>query len=106
MVDDIVWVTKEETKDYPVVHPPFRIISDDYTLIKQEESMSGKYKGAAYLVEHKLIDYSGSIIIPFTSGKPCYGFKMHTDKKAAINYMKHNHTLFVKLMLKYPEYFI
>lgn len=100
------WVTKKSTLESDISYPPFRIDPDEYTMVLQKESMSGLYPGASWLMETKLLDYSGSIIIPFISNKPCAGFVFHDTKHEVCNYLKKNHDDFKKLKNKFPEWFI
>ncbi len=100
------WVTKSPTPEYPKSHPPFRIDYDEYVMVNQSESMSGAYPEASRLMESKLLDYVGSIIIPFRGNNPCCGFVFHDSRKDATDYIKMHHTLFKNLKEKCPEWFI
>lgn len=100
------WITKFATDNYPAVYPPIRIYADCYTEVLQKDSMSGMYPEFGWLCEYDLIDYKGTILVPWGFGKPQAGFTYHDTKKDALNFIKENSKKFMVLADKYPEYFI
>jgi hypothetical protein len=103
---EIQWVTKSNHPLYPKEHPPFRVYIDEYIEVKQEESMSGAYPEATYLSEYELVDYQGSIIIPWLAGETFAGFKFFPTKKWATNHIKEHYHLFPKVIEQHPELLI
>lgn len=103
---EIQWVTKSSHPLYPTEHPPFRVYVDEYVEVLQTESMSGAYPEAGWLTEYDLVDYQGSIIIPWKNRETFAGFKFFPTKKWATNYIKEHYTMFPKTVNKHPELLI
>lgn len=100
------WVTKQTHPNYPMEHPPFRVYVDNYVEVLQKDSMSQEYPEATWLTEYHLVDYKGSIIIPWEGGEPYGGFNFHPTKRHTNNHIKKHHKWFPKLIEKNPEVLI
>lgn len=100
------WFTKASVPEYPNEHLPFRAYTDMFVEVPQKESMSGAYPGSHWLCEYELVDYAGSILVPWRYGEPCYGFKMFDTKKEANDHVKMFRAFFEKSIEKHPEVLI